>query len=136
PLPRSHETMLYVAEDQGKVIGFVQASGRPLTLSLPAKATTLQILNLCVAHDTDERDLAPRLIQHLCEQAGKSGVSRLFVRVPLDDPLLPVLRMEAFRQYATESVLYAESPEPRSTAVPMGLRAARGRDARLLYNPY
>jgi predicted N-acetyltransferase YhbS len=135
-LPLSHETLLYVAEDQGKVIGFVQASGRPLTLSLPAKATSLQILNLCVANDADEREVAPRLVQHLCEQAGRSGVSRLFVRVPLDDPLLPVLRMEGFRQYATESVLYAERAEPRSTTVPFGLRTARGRDARLLYSLY
>src|SRR5438309_3734082 len=135
-LPLSQETMLYVAEDQGRVIGFVQASGRPLTLSLPAKATTLQILNLCVANGADEREVAPRLIQHLCEQAGRSGVTRLFVRVPLDDPLLPVLRVESFRQYATESVLYAEKPQPRSTAVPFGLRAARGRDARLLYGLY
>jgi predicted N-acetyltransferase YhbS len=135
-LPLSQETLLYVAEEGGKVIGFVQASGKPLTLSLPAKATTLQILNLCVANDADEREVAPPLVQHLCEQAGKNGVSRLFVRVPLDDPLLPIFRVEGFRQYATESVLYAESPEPRSATVPLGLRAVRTRDARLLHHLY
>jgi ribosomal protein S18 acetylase RimI-like enzyme len=135
-LPLSQETMLYVAEDQGKVIGFVQASGRPLTLSLPAKATTLQILNLCVANDADAQEVAPRLVEHLCEQAGRNGVNRLFVRVPLDDPLLSIFRVEGFRQYATESVLYAEKPESRSNAVPLGLRAVRSRDARLLYHLY
>jgi ribosomal protein S18 acetylase RimI-like enzyme len=135
-LPLSQETLLYVAEDEGRVIGFVQASGRPLTLRLPAKATTLQILNLCVANDAEEQEVAPRLVEHLCEQAGRNGVTRLFVRVPLDDPLLQVFRVEGFRQYATESVLYAEKPEPSSAAVPFGLRAARGRDARLIYHLY
>src|SRR5947208_13873975 len=108
-LPLSQETMLYVAEERGRVVGFVQASGRPLTLRLPAKATTLQILNLCVANDADEREVAPRLVEHLCEQAGRNGVNRLFVRVPLAHPLLQVFRVEGFGQYATESVLYAET---------------------------
>ena len=135
-LPLSQETMLYVAEERGRVVGFVQASGRPLTLRLPAKATTLQILNLCVANDADEREVAPRLVQHLCEQAGRNGVSRLFVRVPLDDPLLSIFRVEGFRQYATEQVVYAERPRPRSDQYPDGLRPGKRSDDRHLYQLY
>src|SRR6202165_2900574 len=44
-LPLSQETLIYVAEDGGKVVGFIQASGQPLGLDLP-RATVLQVLNL------------------------------------------------------------------------------------------
>lgn len=135
-LPLSQETLLYVAEEQGRVVGFVQASGRPLTLSLPTKITTLQVLNLCVANDADEQEVAPALVEHLCEQASRSGVSRLFVRIPLDDPLLRVFRLQGFQQYAAETVLYAERPDPQTDGAPLGLRPAKGRDARLLYQLY
>lgn len=135
-LPLSQETLIYVAEDGGRVVGFVQAAGRPLTISLPAKTTTLQVLNLCVAGGVDEAEVAPSLVEHLCEQAGRNGVDRLFVRIPIEDPLLSVFRRAGFRQYATESVLYAERPQARSRALPFGLRPARGRDSRLLYQLY
>ena len=135
-LPLSQETLIYVAEEGGRVVGFVQASGQPLGISLPAKITTLQVLNLCVASGAEEREVAPALVEHLSEQAGNKGVNRLFVRIPVDDPLMAIFRGEGFRQYATESVLYAEAPEPRSTAVPAGLRSAGRKDDRRLYQLY
>jgi hypothetical protein len=49
---------------------------------------------------------------------------------------MAIFRGEGFRQYATESVLYAEAPEPRSTAVPAGLRSAGRKDDRRLYQLY
>jgi hypothetical protein len=138
-LPLSQETFLFVAEIDGKVAGFVQASPRQPRqsgLSLPAKATSLQVLNLCVANGVDEAEVAPSLVDYLCEQAGRHGVTQLFVRVPLDEPLLAVFRMGGFRQYATESLLFAEHPKRRSSGVPFGLRPSRGRDSRLLYHLY
>jgi predicted N-acetyltransferase YhbS len=135
-LPLSQETLIYVAEEGGKVVGFVQASGQPLGISLPAKITTLQVLNLCVAGGADERQVAPGLVEHLVEQAGSKGVHRLFVRIPMDDPLTVIFRSQGFRQYATESVLYAEVPEMRSTAEPPGLRSAGRKDDRRLYQLY
>lgn len=135
-LPLYQETLIFVAEGDGRVIAFVQASGRQLTVSLPAKIASLQVLNLCVAGGAEECQVAPQLIDHLAEQAGQKGVSRLYVRIPLEDPLIDIFRLHGFRQYATESVLYGESPAPRSTEPPPGLRPCRGRDDRLLYHLY
>ena len=58
-LPLYQETLIYIAEDEGRVVGFVQASGHPLTVSLPAKISSLQVLNLCVASGADEAEAAP-----------------------------------------------------------------------------
>lgn len=135
-LPLYQETLIYVAEDEGRVVGFVQATGHPLTVSLPAKISSLQVLNLCVANDVDEQEVAPRLVEYLCEQAGQKGVTRLFVRIPVDDPLIDVFRLQGFRQYATESVLYGEVPIAQQTDPPAGLRQCRSRDDRLLYHLY
>ena len=135
-LPLHQETLIFVAESEGKVIGFVQASGQPLTVSLPAKIQSLQVLNLCVATGVEEGMVAPPLIEYLCEQTGWKGVSRLFVRIPVDDPLIDIFRRQGFRQYATESVLFGEAPKARSSDPPAGLRPCRGRDERLLYHLY
>ena len=135
-LPLSQETILHVAEDDGRVIGFIQASGHGFSVSLPAKISSLHVINLCVAAGADVREVAPALVEHLCEQVGQRGVNRLFVRIPLDDPLIEVFRLQGFRQYATESVLYAELPDSRSEAPPEGLRPCRSRDDRRLYHLY
>src|SRR5205807_660131 len=52
-LPLYHETLLYVAEEDGRVVGFIQASGQPLAVNLPAKIRSLQVLNLCVSSGAD-----------------------------------------------------------------------------------
>ena len=135
-LPLYQETLIFVAEDDGRVIGFVQATGQPLAVSLPSKITSLQVLNLCVASGVPEAEVAPRLVEHLCEQAGQKGVARLFVRIPMDDPLIEIFRLQGFRQYATESVLYGEAPEAQAPGPPAGLRACKSRDDRLLYHLY
>lgn len=135
-LPLTQESLIFVAEADGKLIGFVQASvigGAPLSLS---GATTLQVLNLAVAANREPQDVAPALIDHLSNQALERGVHRLLVRLPLDDELTPLFRLQGFRQYATETVLYAESPQAQGSPVPMGLRPARGRDSRRLYQLY
>ncbi|TAM60376.1 MAG: hypothetical protein EPN50_07600, partial [Chloroflexota bacterium] len=106
-LPLSQETLLYVAEEGGRVIGFVQASGQPLGFGIPNRITSLQVLNVCVAADRDEPEVAPALVDYLCGQAMGRGVQRLFVRIPPDDVLTPIFRRQSFRQYATETVLYA-----------------------------
>jgi GNAT superfamily N-acetyltransferase len=134
-LPLAQETMLYVAEDGGKVLGFVQASGPPGALDLN-RAKVLQVLNLQVTGGRESEDVAAALIEHLSNQALTRGVHRLFVRLPDRDPLLPVFRLRGFRQYATEQVLFAERVRRGITPTPEGARAMRRGDARRLYQLY
>jgi hypothetical protein len=134
-LPLSQETLMYVAEENGKVVGFIQASGQPISLDL-RRARVLQVLNLQVADGVDSDEIAPALVQHLCNQALERGAIRLFVRVPERDALLPAFRLQGFRQYATEQVVYAEKPRPRSNEFPDGLRAWKRSDDRNLYHLY
>jgi ribosomal protein S18 acetylase RimI-like enzyme len=135
-LPLSQESLIYVAERDGRIHGFIQASGQPQARGNPAKVASLQVLNLCVDPGADQEEIAPALVDHLCQQAGLAGVHRVFVRVPHDEPLLPLFRVRGFRGYATESVLYAESPEAASGGDLEGLRSARGRDSTRLYHLY
>lgn len=134
-LPLSQETLIYVAEQNGKVVGFIQASGQPLSLDL-RRARMLQVLNLEVVEGADSEVVAPALVQHLCNQALERGVLRLFVRVPDHDPLLPAFRLQGFRQYATEQVVYSEKPKQRSEQYPDGMRPFKRADDHKLYGLY
>ena len=134
-LPLSQETLMYVAEENGRVVGFIQASGQPLGLDL-RRARVLQVLNLQVADGVDSDEVAPALVQHLSNQALERGALRLFVRLPDRDPLLPAFRLQGFRQYATEQVVYSDTPERRSDQYPDGLRPTKRGDDRKLYQLY
>ncbi len=134
-LPLSQETLIYVAEEGGKVVGYVQALGQQRGLEL-SRAKVLQVLNLQVAADSDSDDVAPALVEHLCNQALERGAQRLFVRLSERDPLLPVFRLRGFRQYATEVVVYAEKPSRRPAQSPEGARQVRRGDGRMLYQLY
>jgi hypothetical protein len=133
-LPLSQETLIYVAEEGGKVVGYVQASGGQRGLEL-SRAKVLHVLNLQVL-DGSSDEVAPALVEHLCNQALERGAQRLFVRLPDRDPLLPVFRLRGFRQYATEVVVYADNPVAGSKHQPDGVRPVRRGDNRLLYQLY
>jgi len=134
-LPLTQETLMYVAEENGKVVGFIQASGQPLGLDL-RRATMLQVLNLQVADESDSDDVAPALVEHLSNQAVERGAVRLFVRLPERDPLIPAFRLRGFRQYATEVVVYADKRVMRSEQFPDGVRPVKRGDNRMLYQLY
>jgi len=134
-LPLSQETLIYVAEAKGKVVGFIQASGQPLGLDLRG-ARVLQVLNLQVAEESDSDGVATALVEHLSNQALERGALRLFVRLPERDPLLPAFRLRGFRQYATEVVVYADKPAMHSELFPEGIRAVKRGDNRMLYQLY
>ena len=135
-LPLGQDTLLYVAEEGGRLVGFAQASGSGSAVGLQPGTTTFQVLNLNVSADADPNEVLPELLEHLANRALGRGAQRLTVRVPLDDPLLRTIRMQGFRQYATENVLYAEDPKPLREVALAGLRPARRKDARVLYHLY
>jgi len=95
-LPLAQETLIYVAEDGGKVVGYVQASGQPVSLDL-RRARVLQVLNLQVADDADADEVAPALVQHLCNRSpavrASAGPRRTPARVPAAG--LPAVRDRA-----------------------------------------
>ena len=134
-VPLSQETLIYVAEDGGKVVGFIQASGKPLGLDLP-RAKVLQVLNLQVVESAESEDIAAALVDHLSNQALQRGAHRLFVRLPDRDPLITVFRLRGFRQYATEQILFADRPRRGITPAPDGARQLRRGDGRKLYQLY
>jgi GNAT superfamily N-acetyltransferase len=134
-LPLSQETLIYVAEDGGKVVGYIQATGQQRGLEL-AGVKVLQVLNLQVADATDPDGVASALVEHLCNQALERGGLRLFVRLPERAPLLPVFRLRGFRQYATEVVVFAEQPNRVVARLPEGTRPIRRGDGRMLYQLY
>jgi len=126
---------MYVAEENGKVVGYIQASSQPQALDL-RRARVLQVLNLQVEDEADTDEVAPALVQHLCNQALDRGALRLFVRLPDRDALLPAFRLQGFRQYATEQVLYSERPRQRADDYPLGLRPSKRGDDHKLYQLY
>lgn len=134
-LPIYQESLLFVAEEDGRLCGFVQATGLGPALGLPRNARALQVLNLAAAEGVDTDEVVAALVEQLAARALGAGVLRLLVRLPLDDEMTPTIRRQGFRQYATETVLFADFPRARggSTA---GLRPARGRDATMLYQLY
>jgi predicted N-acetyltransferase YhbS len=134
-LPLAQESLMYVAEDGGKVLGYVQASGQQRGLEL-SRAKVLHVLNLQVADGSDTDAVAPGLVEHLCKQALERGAQRLFVRLPERDPLLRVFRLRGFRQFATEVVVYADRTGQRLAASPEGARQVRRGDGRSLYQLY
>ena len=134
-VPLSAETLLYVAEDGGKVVGFIQASGKPLGLDLP-RAKVLQVLNLQVIETRESEEIAAALVDHLSNQALQRGAHRLFVRLPDRDPLITVFRLRGFRQYATEQILFAETARRGITPAPEGTRQVKRGDGRRLYQLY
>ncbi|MDQ6692727.1 MAG: GNAT family N-acetyltransferase [Candidatus Dormibacteraeota bacterium] len=133
------ETLLYVMEDDGAVVGFIQASNRPAAVGL-AGATTLQVLNLCVAPEVDFDEVGRELVDHLSNQALQRGIHRLFVRLPLEDRLVPLFRKNSFRQYAIEHVMYSDGAEAEPIAEPkselLGLRPEKRRDQAQVYQLY
>ena len=134
-VPLTPDTLLYVAEESGKVVGFIQASGKPLGLDLQ-RAKVMQVLNLQVVDSPESEEVAAALVEHLSNQALQRGAHRLFVRLPDRDQLLPVFRLRGFRQYATEQILFAEHVRPGITPSPDGARAVKRGDARHLYQLY
>src|SRR5260370_9092049 len=93
-LSLSQEPLIYVAEDGGKVVGYVQASGQQRGLDLSV-AKVMQVLNLQVADSSDTAEVAPALVAHLWNVARARGAQRFVVPTPASNPLRPQFRIRA-----------------------------------------
>jgi N-acetylglutamate synthase-like GNAT family acetyltransferase len=126
---------LYVAEDpeQG-IVGFIHAQGAP------GQTRAWQILNLCVAPTGLGHFAGDPLLTHLTNHGVEHGVSRFYVRIPLDHPMVALFLEQGFTQYATEQILYRDDAHTQPRVVPSGelgpLRPARRDDAGAIYLLY
>ncbi len=96
---------LYVAEEQGRIIGFVQAEAA-------TGGRAWQVLNLCLDPSADGHFAGVPLLQHLFREGLERGVTRFLVRIPEGHPLAGLLREEGFQPYATEQIRFRELPKP------------------------
>jgi hypothetical protein len=125
--------VLFVAEDGGEgVVGFIQAQ------ATSTRPSVWQIVNLCVAPGGAGHFARERLLTHLCNRGLEQGVHRFHVRLPLDHPLVGVFLEHGFTQFATEQILFHETPEliARSDAEPLAVRPGRREDAGAIHLLY
>lgn len=125
--------VLFVAEDEGEgVVGFIQAQ------ATSTRPSVWQIVNLCVAPGGAGHFARERLLTHLCNRGLEQGVHRFHVRLPLDHPLVGVFLEHGFTQFATEQILFHETPEliARSDAEPLAVRPGRREDAGAIHLLY
>lgn len=126
---------LYVAEDQDEgIVGFIQGQGAP------GQTRAWQIINLCVAPSARGHFAGDPLLTHLTNHGVEHGVSRFYVRIPVDHPLVALFLEQGFTQYATEQILYRDDSHDSPRVVPAGdhgiLRPARRDDAGGIYLLY
>jgi hypothetical protein len=125
--------VLFVAEDDAEgVVGFIQAQ------ATSTRPSVWQIVNLCVAAGGAGHFARERLLTHLCNRGLEQGVHRFHVRLPLDHPLVGVFIEHGFTQFATEQILFHETPEliVRSDAQPLTVRPGRREDAGAIHLLY
>jgi hypothetical protein len=125
--------VLFVAEDGGEgVVGFIQAQ------ATSTRPSVWQIVNLCVAPGGAGHFARERLLTHLCNRGLEQGVHRFHVRLPLEHPLVGVFLEHGFTQFATEQILFHETPEliERSDAEPLAVRPGRREDAAAIHLLY
>jgi L-amino acid N-acyltransferase YncA len=128
--------MLFVLDDDGKVMGFIQ--GEVLTqggLRSP-RPTAVRVLNLSLAPELASTG-GGALIDHLCNAALELGVTRIYVRIPEGHAVGESFKAQGFQHYASERVFYTESlPAPESGAPVAGLRPINRRDMLGLFTLY
>jgi hypothetical protein len=111
--------------ERGGVLGYVQARCRWRRRDAWA-ITTVAVMDKAPARVWEE------LIEATCRAAGEAGVTRVFVKVPHDEPRLALFHRLGFTRYANETIwgnLYFSSSGP-SDEPPRGpLRRQRNQHA-------
>jgi len=96
---------LYVAEERGHIVGFVQAEPAP-------GGRAWKILNLCLDPSVEGDFAGVPLLQFLFNEGLERGVTRFLVRIPDGHALASLLREQGFQPYASEQISFRELPRP------------------------
>ena len=130
--------MLYVLEDDGKVMGFIQGESLSSTENPVARGAVeaIRVLNLSLSPELSGT-AGGALIDHLCGEALARGIGRIYVRIPDGHPVSESFKAHGFTRYASDRVFYRPQPEdaPAPPAVP-GLRRATRKDPFGLFTLY
>jgi L-amino acid N-acyltransferase YncA len=138
-LPLSIPTdMLYVLEEKGKVMGFIQAESLSSSDNPMARNAieAVRVLNLSLSSELSGTG-GGVLIDHLCGEALTRGAARIYVRIPDGHAVAESFKAHGFVRYANDRVFFRHSAEepPAAAEVP-GLRPARRKDAFGLFTLY
>jgi L-amino acid N-acyltransferase YncA len=138
-LPLSIPTdMLYVLEEKGKVMGFIQAESLSSSDNPVARnaVEAVRVLNLSLSSELSSTG-GGALIDHLCGEALARGITRIYVRIPDGHAVAESFKAHGFVRYANDRVFFRPTAQASvaSTDVP-GLRAARRKDALGLFMLY
>lgn len=138
-LPLSIPTdMLYVLEEKGKVMGFIQAESLSSSDNPVARnaVEAVRVLNLSLSSELSGT-AGGALIDHLCGEALGRGVTRIYVRIPDGHAVAESFKAHGFVRYANDRVFFRPTAQasPAASDVP-GLRAARRKDGLGLFTLY
>lgn len=138
-LPLSIPTdLLYVLEDQDRVMGFIQAESLSASDNPVARGPVeaIRVLNISLAPQLSGAG-GGALIDHLCGEALSRGVARIYVRIPDGHPVVESFKAHGFVMYANDRVFFRHDAGSESSLPEVGgLRPARRKDALGLFLLY
>jgi hypothetical protein len=130
--------MLYVLEDNDRVMGFIQGETLSSTDNPVARGAVeaIRVLNLSLSPELSGT-AGGALIDHLCGEALARGIGRIYVRIPDGHPVAESFKAHGFTRYASDRVFYRPEPDdPPAQPVVEGLRQARRKDVLGLFTLY
>jgi hypothetical protein len=123
---RPQLNFVYTYVDRGSVLGYVQARCR---WRRPDEWT---ITTLATTERAPDR-IWEELLEEVCRAAGEEGVIRLFVKIPMDEPLMQLFHRLGFTRYTNEHVwgnlYFSPTGAPADEPARKPLRKQSSRDA-------
>ncbi|MEA2647522.1 MAG: hypothetical protein QOE92_2605 [Chloroflexota bacterium] len=136
PLSTPSEMLFVLEDDDGRVVGFIQAEVLGSGDGRARTPEAMRVLNLSLAPSLSGAG-GGALIDHLCSEALARGVGRIYVRTPEGHPVMESFKAHAFRRYAQDRVFFRDGPwQPSANAEVYGLRPARRKDLLGLFTLY
>jgi len=90
------DLIFFVAEEQGRLRGFVQARVFP-------KRGEAQVTSLALMEEGANGGTRSKLLERLCQEGPKRGVKRFFAITASESAIIEAFRNAGFREYAAET---------------------------------